>query len=291
MSIKRMLAGTAILLGAALPGTAAHAVPYAFASNQISGLIFSTPSGSTFTPSVTSQTISDSASFGAIAVNNPSQTSTIGTSLNIAAACAGANTCPENTFVPASGPTLTSGTRSDSQILGFANPAVPGPVSLNNVAEGRGTSLGTSTANNTGSITFSIVGTGSALSLSLSDTIQLIASSLANGETATAQITNTFRVFDAGGATVAIFTPVDLNTQAGSANGVPGTASIGPTTISTTLTTPVLIAGANYNISLTSSSAESITPGGVTPIPEPTMLGVLGIGMLAIGAYRQRKRG
>jgi hypothetical protein len=286
MTKRGVLFGATALLGSVLIGGAANATPYAFASNQITGLIFSTAAG-TFTPTSATQTISDSASFGAIAVNNPSVGGPVGTGINIAAACAGANICTENVFVPLAG--LTTGTRADSSIGGFSTPGTPGPISLNNVAEGIGNSLGTSTANNTASITVSIVGTGSALSLSLTDTVRLMASTVAGtGESATAQITNTFRVFNAAGAQIASFAPSDLNQQVGSANGVPLTASVA-TTITTTLTTPVLTAGALYNISLTSSSAESITPG--TPVPEPVSLSILGMGLMGLGLARARKRG
>jgi hypothetical protein len=289
MTKRGVLFGATALLGSVLIGGAANATPYAFASNQITGLIFSTAAG-TFTPTSATQTISGSASFGAIAVNNPSVGGPVGTGIDIAAACAGANICTENVFVPLAG--LTAGTRSDSNISGFnpgPNPAA-GSINLNNVAEGIGNALGTSTANNTGSITFSIVGTGSALSLTLTDTLRLMASTAAGtGESATAQITNTFRVFNAAGTQIASFAPADLNQQVGSANGTPGTANVGPTTITTTLTTPALTAGALYNISLTSSSAESITPG--SPVPEPVSLSILGVGLMGLGLARARKRG
>ncbi len=287
----KLYAGAAILLPAAiaLAPSAARATPYAFASNQITGLTITNADGTPITD-VTSATtlVADSSSFTGSASAGTSASGAVGSALTIPQAFSGPGTPPAVSFNPIGAGSFT-GTRGDAAI--GAGSASTGGVAVSNVAEGFGTGVGNSTGNNSASITFSVTGTGKAVLVNFTDLAQLIASTAsATGESANATIANSFTLTPAGSTTaIATFTPANLNQHLSSSSGVPSTASFDNTSFYT-FTTPVLTVGTTYNISLSSASIANIEPGTTTPVPEPATLGLLGVGLLGLGFVSRRKR-
>jgi hypothetical protein len=289
-----MLLAGAAALGVGIAPLAADAAPYAYASNNITGLRFTFADGSPVTPGsvLTANTrVSASANFTGAPSASLADAGTVGTALNLPApgqAFAGSGPIPaDNLFAPAGPPGTFTGARADAFISGGT--AATGGVAVSNVAEGYGTQVGafgTSTATNAATISFQVLGTDQALRLTFDNLIQLIASTdpTAN-ESAVANITNTFSVVAADGTPVNRFAPPEINEQVGSAAGVPGTDSIGPTTIPVVLTTDILQAGVLYNLTLTSIASQDIRVG--TAIPEPASLALLGLGLLGLAAVRR----
>ena len=288
MSLQSRLLVTVFVLGSAAGlATSAHATPYAYASNQITGLTVTFAGGAAL-PIVGTPTtsISDSAQFDGSSSSNFQNSGVVGSALTIPQAFSGPGSAPPGTYTP-QGATFT-GARADAAI--GAGSASTGGVSVSNVAEANGNALGNSVGTNNAAISFTVVGTGQALALSFNDLIQLTASTAAlAGETANAAIQNNFSITAAGSTTpFATFSPAELNRQLASNGGNPLTNSVGPTLFNETFNSPVLTNGVTYNVALTSTASESIQPGR-TNVLEPASLATLGAGLLALGILRRRK--
>jgi len=279
-------------LGGLVVADAAQAYPYAFASNEISGLTITTVTGVTpgrITPTAYSATISDSSAFGSTPSTTFSNGSTTpGNALSISQAFSGSSAAPASSFL-ADGAGSFTGTRANSAIT--AGDATNGGVATNNVAEGSGDSLsfGNSAANNKATIGLVVIGTGEQVLLSFNDLFRVSTATMGFGETANASIASTFSVLDSSGV-ISTFAPSALNQTIGSTNGTSSTDT-GELSEAFSFLTPVLALGESYTLSLTSGSSENIFPGDtIVPIQEPISIALLGAGLLGLGLLSHRPK-
>jgi hypothetical protein len=283
---KMWLLGGAAVLATALAPMAAQAAPYAFAANNITGLTLT----GNFTPLGTATTSATATAFyGGVGAPGATADGVVGNALSIPQVSIGGNagTIADNTFTP-NGPAGFSGSRADANI--GAGSVASGGVTVQNVAETGGNQNGQATGQNTSTINFTVTGAGSAITLSLTDTIRLIASTDALvGESANATVTNTFEVRNAANQVVFTENPDAINRQISSAGGIPGLADVNPGSQFVQLITPVLQSGQNYTISLRSIASVTTTVGTPVPVPEPMSLALFGMGLAGLGLVRRRK--
>jgi len=266
---------------------------YAYASNQITGMIVTYADSTLLAPSFATTTVNDSATFH----NNiiyPSMSDSgftnIGTTNNIVQATSGPVTATppaENTWTQAMFSPPLYGARSDAW-ADSGSPILGGGIALSNVGEVQSApgsnDSGSGQAGFSMTISFQVVGNGRPLIFSFTDLYQLAAVSVLN-QTATASISNSFSI---NGPDVQFNqSPAGVNTTLATANGNPPSVADGPTSVFITINTPTLTTGVSYTVNMQSQAIAAVA----AQVPEPATLTLLGASMLGLGMVgRRRKR-
>lgn len=279
---KPLLASALALAGLGLAGQA-HAAVIAYGEVELQNFLVTYTGTATLTPS-RNTTTSANADFGVPVSSGPFNDQVAGGTSNAVQASAGSGAFPiEGAFdTSASG---FNGAYADSRTTGSAvtspgsNPHNISSVRINGIVGDA-----SSTANNTALVTFQNY-TGGSITLTYDAIVDLFASvdALAPGlESAGAGSTATFTLT---GQTA--YTPSQLNQTVGTGFAATSPDSYSFSTLGgsqLTHTWSGLVAG-NYDLSLLiSSSAE-----GVSNVPEPATISLLGAGLVGLAAARRRK--
>lgn len=201
---------------------------------------------------------------------------------------------PDNTFTQSL--TGSSGTRGDAQITG----PIAGGAKSNLVSEGHLTTTGSAGSYSSTSTTINVsFAQASTVNLTFAASSTLISSVANLGDSSNAQSSASFKIFDAtdrsyvtitdniSGNSGSVIAPLALNQNVASTNpGSPQTFVSGLANYSYTAS---LQAAHNYQITIADSTSVILTNAVAAPIPEPSTLGLMFAGLLAVGLFRRRE--
>lgn len=263
-------------IGAMAPSPA-WALPFGFASNQITNFTAALPPDGAAAPATPTASVSGTAAFGGFPSASFAASSALAAPLAPPQVFSGPGPAPPPNFVaPPASAIPPTGTRALASIGGGGTPSAG--ATINDAAGGFGAITGSGASNSSVTTQVQVLGAGQAVQVTFNDLIQLVAStsSLA-GETSTSTIQNVFSITDS--TTLSLldsFAPADLNQQITSVAGSPARNTVGPLLLSENYVSPILSPGVLYTLSFTSSAGEVIQGVGSAQVPEPASLAVLG---------------
>ena len=219
---------------------------------------------------------------------------------NVAQQCVG--TCfpvPANTFTPIASPPVTTTYGHADQNLTGASISVNGSAAGANAA----TRADASTAVNAIASGNSDVGTSTTFRFTAgtSDTMTIafdgdpytrayVSNDAGPSSNANARLSWSINIVNlADGSTVLAYAPPELNalSNVSVTDGAPGTVTYDPVSAFFTATTPLLIAGQNYQITIQHNSLANALQ---QELPEPTTLAVLAAGLLGMSLLSRRRQ-
>ena len=199
---------------------------------------------------------------------------------------------PQNDYTKYStaggGPQAGDFTRGDALITGAGNLFLPAGASASNVAESFVSTAGTGPGLLTGSGSWTLSGTftttATAVTLSYNYANDIVAQVSGNGQ-ASASFKVTFSIKDQHGHEVNS-SPNELSTALSSLPNGPEIISSGSS--SATLSLAGLTSGDIYTLSTTGTELSAVTL--FAPVPEPSSIAMLGVGLAGFAAVARRRR-
>jgi len=248
------------------------------------------------TVGTTTVLLTDGANYPGFPTSGTSVFGNITTGANVPQATSGPGPFPaENTFVQAL--TGSSGTRGDGLITG----ALAGGATSNLVAEGRLTLGAASAGSNAGSATTLNVGftalAGTVVTLSFNASDFLTASVGELGDTATAQVSASYKIClttgtkecqditdTVNGGTSKLVQPEELNQNVASTDPSTPQSFSSPSTF---YSFTAVLAPGTYQLTLADNVTEILSTG--APVPEPISIALFGSGLLGLAVIRRRR--